>query len=78
MKISGGAKPTGEQLKAGLEQIHDFTLGGLVPPLQITATDHEGGGWIRVFQAHDGKFVAQTDWFRAYRDLVDNTVKSAE
>jgi hypothetical protein len=33
---------------------------------------------IRVFQAHDGKFVAQTDWFRAYRDLVDNTVKSAE
>jgi len=78
LKISGGQKPTTEQVKAGMEQIHDFTLGGLVPPLQITATDHEGGGWVRIFQAHDGKFVAETDWFHAYRDVVENAVKTAE
>jgi branched-chain amino acid transport system substrate-binding protein len=78
LKISGGAKPTGPQIKEGLEQIHDFTLGGLVPPLQITPTDHEGGGWVQVFRVHDGKFVKETDWFRAYRDVVENTVKASD
>ena len=78
LKISGGQKPTGPQVKQGLEQIHDFTLGGLVPPLQITPADHEGGGWVRIFQVHDGKFVAETDWFRAYRDVVEHAVKTAE
>jgi branched-chain amino acid transport system substrate-binding protein len=78
LKISDGKKPTGPQVKEGLEQIHDFTLGGLVPPLQITPTDHEGGGWVQVFQVHNGKFVKETDWFRAYRDVVENAVKTAE
>ena len=78
LKLSGGQKPTHEQVKAGMEQIHDFTLGGLVPPLQITATDHEGGGWVQIFQVHDGKFVKETEWFRAYRDVVDNAIKTAE
>jgi branched-chain amino acid transport system substrate-binding protein len=78
LKISGGQKPTTEQVKAGMEQIHDFTLGGLVPPLKVTATDHEGGGWVRIFQAHDGKFVPETDWIQAYRDVVENAVKTAE
>ncbi len=78
LKLSGGQKPTGEQIKQGMEQIHDFTLGGLVPPLHITPTDHEGGGWVQVFQVHDGKFVKETDWFRAYRDVVDHAVKTAE
>ena len=78
LKISGGQKPTTEQVKTGLEQIRDFTLGGLVPPLQITPTDHEGGGWVRVFTVKDGKFAAATDWFKAYRDVVENAVKTAE
>ena len=78
LKISGGQKPTHDQVKAGMEQIHDFTLGGLVPPLQITPTDHEGGGWVQIFQVHDGKFVKETEWFRAYRDVVENAVKTAE
>jgi branched-chain amino acid transport system substrate-binding protein len=78
LKISGGQKPTGEQVKAGLEQIHDFTLGGLVPPLQITPTDHEGGGWVRIFEVKGGKFAPATDWIHAYRNVVDNAVHGAE
>ncbi|HXO02034.1 MAG TPA: ABC transporter substrate-binding protein, partial [Stellaceae bacterium] len=78
LKISGGQKPTTEQVKAGMEQIKDFTLGGLVPPLQITATDHEGGGWVQIFGVHDGKFAKETEWFHAYRDVVENAVKTAE
>jgi branched-chain amino acid transport system substrate-binding protein len=50
----------------------------LVPPLKITGEDHEGGGWVQVFQAKGGKFVKETDWFRAYPEVVSNAVKKAE
>ena len=38
-----GLPVTGEKVKMGYELITDFTLGGLLPPLSITAQDHEGG-----------------------------------
>src|SRR5437762_8021928 len=78
LKANGGKKPTGEEVKKGFEQIHDFTLGGLVPPLKITAEDHEGGGWVQIFQAKGGKFVKETDWIRAYPDVASAAVKKAE
>jgi branched-chain amino acid transport system substrate-binding protein len=78
IKASDGKKPTPEQVKQGFESIHDFTLGGIVPPLQITGSDHEGGGWVQVFQAKGGKFVKETEWFRAYPEVVANAVKKAE
>src|SRR6516162_6216448 len=78
LKANGGKQPTGEDVKKGFEAIHDFTLGGLVPPLKITPTDHEGGGWVQIFQVHDGKFVTETDWFRGYPEVVAAAVKKAE
>src|SRR5436190_6429392 len=70
LKANGGKQPTGEDVKKGFEQIHDFSLGGLVPPLKITAADHEGGGWVQVFQVKGGKLVKETEWFRGYPELV--------
>ncbi|HJU31972.1 MAG TPA: ABC transporter substrate-binding protein [Hyphomicrobiaceae bacterium] len=70
IKAKGGAKPTGEDVKKGMEQIKDFTLGGLVPPLNITPEDHEGGGWVQIWTVKGGKFVKATEWFQAYRDVV--------
>src|SRR5215469_3252640 len=78
LEATGGKKPSGEDVKKGFEEIHGFTLGGLVPPLKVTAEDHEGGGWVKVFQAKGGKFVAETDWFRAYPEVVAAAVKKAE
>jgi branched-chain amino acid transport system substrate-binding protein len=78
LKLNGGKQPTGEDVKKGFEQIKDFTLGGLVPPLKVTDGDHEGGGWVQVFQVKDGKFVKETEWFRAYPEIVAATVKKAE
>jgi branched-chain amino acid transport system substrate-binding protein len=46
--------------------------------MQITPDDHEGGGWVQIFQAKDGKFVKKTEWFTAYRDVVAKAVKSSE
>jgi branched-chain amino acid transport system substrate-binding protein len=77
LQANGGKQPTGDDIKKGLETIHD-TLGGLVPPLNITPTDHEGGGWVQIFQVKGGKFVKATGWFRDYRDVVEHAVKTAE
>lgn len=78
IKMKNGAAPTGEDVKKGFESIKDFTLGGLVPPLEITPTDHEGGGWVQVFQVKGGKFVKETDWFRAYPDVLQKAIAAAE
>ena len=68
---------TGEDAKKGFEKISNFTLGGLVPPLKITSTDHEGGGVVQIFTVKGGKFVKATEWFSAYNDVVAKHVKEA-
>ncbi|MBV8890132.1 MAG: ABC transporter substrate-binding protein [Alphaproteobacteria bacterium] len=78
LKGNGGTKPSGTDVKKGFEAIHDFTLGGLVPPLRITAADHEGGGWVQIFQVKSGKFAKETDWFRGYPDVVEAAVAKGE
>ncbi len=75
LKARGGQKITGADVKAGMEKIKGFTLGGLVPPLDITATDHEGGGWVQIFQVKGGKLVKTTDWFKAYPEIVAREVR---
>jgi branched-chain amino acid transport system substrate-binding protein len=50
VKATGGRSPTGEDVKKGFESIRNFTLGGLVPPLELSAADHEGGGLVQIFQ----------------------------
>ncbi len=70
IKAKGGAKPSSEDVKKGMESIKGFTLGGMVPPMEITPEDHEGGGWVQVWTAKGGKLVKNGEWFQAYRDLI--------
>ncbi|MGO8920332.1 MAG: ABC transporter substrate-binding protein [Stellaceae bacterium] len=78
IKATNGAAPTGEDVKKGFEAIHDVTLGGLVPPMELSAADHEGGGWVQVFQVKGGGFVKETDWFKAYPEVLAKELKAAE
>jgi len=78
IKAKGGQKPTGEDVRRGFEAIQNVTMGGLVPPLHVSATDHEGGGWVQIFQVKGGKFVKETDWVRGYPQEVASMVKVAE
>jgi branched-chain amino acid transport system substrate-binding protein len=71
INAKGGAAPTSEDVKKGMEQVKGFTLGGMVPPITITESDHEGGGWVQVWTVKDGKLVRNGDWFQAYRDVVN-------
>jgi branched-chain amino acid transport system substrate-binding protein len=72
-----GLPVTGEQVKNAMESIKDFSLGGFLPPMTFSSKDHEGGGWVRLYQVKGEELVAYTDWFRGYRDLVFEEVKKA-
>jgi len=77
LKAKPDGKITGVDVKAGFEKISNFTLGGLVPPLKITPTDHEGGGLVQIWQVKGGKFEKVTDWYSAYTDVVAKHIKAA-
>jgi len=74
---NGGKPPTGAEVQQGFQSIKDFSLGGLVPPLQLTPTDHEGGGWVQIYQVKGDTMVKQTPWFRGYRDMVEKMIATA-
>jgi len=75
LKAKPGGTITGADVKAGFEKIKGFTLGGLVPPLEITTLDHEGGGWVQIFQMRGGKWVKATEWDKAYPDVLAKHIK---
>jgi branched-chain amino acid transport system substrate-binding protein len=77
LQAKPGAAITGADVKKGFEHITDFTLGGLVPPLAITPENHEGGGWVQVWQVKGGKLVRVTDWFKAYPDVIAHHLKAS-
>ncbi len=72
-----GLPVTGEKVKLGYEQIKDFTLGGFLPPLNVTAQDHEGGGWVQIYETQGCDLVKHGDWFQGYRDIVMAEIKKA-
>jgi len=77
VKAKPDGKVTGADVKAGFEKIKGFTLGGLLPPLEITPNDHEGGGWVQIWQVKGGKFARETDWYKAYQDVVAKHIQEA-
>ena len=62
----------------GSYHMKDFDLGGFLPPVTITETDHEGGGFVQVWQVKGGKWVKASEWFRGYRDVVLDFVSKAK
>jgi branched-chain amino acid transport system substrate-binding protein len=69
--IDQGLEPiTGKAVKAGMESLTDYDAGGLAPPLNISATDHEGGGFTRIYQVKEGKLRPVGDWDNPDHELV--------
>lgn len=65
-----GAPLTGPKLKAGFEMIENFDAEGLMPPITITAEDHQGGGAGRVSQWNGEAWEPVSDWGAAFQDIV--------
>lgn len=74
----GADNVTGEDVKEGFERIRDFSLDGFMPPLNISPEDHEGGGWVQIWQVRSGRWEPLTDWMQGYREVVMEHVARAE
>jgi branched-chain amino acid transport system substrate-binding protein len=55
------------RVKSSLEEFKDFVLGGLIPPVTITAGDHRPSVESRVFIIKDGKITRQTGFISVGR-----------
>ena len=73
-----GKKPlTGEQVRWGLENLNiddkrlkELGAAGLLQPIKVSCTDHEGGGAVK-FQQWDGKkWNLITDWIKSDQSIV--------
>jgi len=76
-----GEKIAAEDMRRGFEGISEASLtkfGGIAPPLHITAADHEGGGWIQIYQIKGGKYVKATEYFTAYPDVKAAVIRQRE
>jgi len=74
-----GEPLTPDKLRKGLEEVKDFNAQGLIPPITLTAEDHQGGGRGRISQWDGAKWVPKTDWYAAYQDVVWDLIrKNAE
>lgn len=56
-----GKELTGPNLKEAFESMKDFSAGGLVPPITITAKDHYASMVVPVYQVKNGKWVKVWD-----------------
>jgi branched-chain amino acid transport system substrate-binding protein len=72
-----GPNITSLDVRDAFESIKDFSLGGLLPPLNFSHNDHEGGGWVQVYQVRGGKWVAATDWFHGFPEVIARHVAAA-
>lgn len=72
-----GMPLTGDKVRRGYESIRNFDLQGFVSPLTITPKDHEGGGYVRLFQVQGNAWVPASDWMRGYRDEVMELVRKS-
>jgi len=72
-----GLPVTGDKVRKGYESIKNFDAQGLGPALTVTPQDHEGGGYLRLYQVKGNEWVPLTSWVRGYRDEVMAPVRKA-
>jgi branched-chain amino acid transport system substrate-binding protein len=75
--VNYGLPLTGDKVRRGYESIRNFDLAGLVSPLNITPQDHEGGGYLRIYEVKGDAWVPVGGWIRGYREVVMDEVRKA-
>ncbi len=80
-----GKKPlTGEQIQWGFEhlnltagRIKQLGAAGLVTPIHVTCTDHEGGGDVKIQQWDGHHWKTITDWIKPHRRMLWEMYKAS-
>lgn len=70
-----GAPLTPEKFKRGFESIQNFDANGMMAPITITSSDHQGGGLSRIGEWDGEKWVPRSNWQAAYENIVWKLIK---
>ena len=65
-----GEATTSEDVKNAMEQIKNLNLDGFMSPLTMSKKDHEGGGFVRIFQVKGGSYTPASNYIQGYRQVV--------
>jgi branched-chain amino acid transport system substrate-binding protein len=57
-------------VRDAMERINGYGERGFMPPFKMTPLDHEGGGFIRIYQIKGKGHTPITGWIQGYRDVV--------
>ena len=63
--LAAGEELTGANIKAALETLSDYDMGGVTAPVTFTPTDHRGSKGLRIFRVEGGTWVPFTDFVQA-------------
>ena len=63
--LAAGGELTGANIKAALETLSDYDMGGVTAPVTFTPTDHRGSKGLRIFRVEGGTWAPLTDFVQA-------------
>ncbi len=80
-----GQRPlTGEEIRWGLEnlnvttaRIKEIGANGLMSPLKVSCTDHEGGGGVKFLQWDGKSWNVITDWIATDQSIVRPMIEAS-
>jgi branched-chain amino acid transport system substrate-binding protein len=65
-----GPDINGVQVKDALESMDGFNLDNFIAPVHMSRQDHEGGGFVRIFQVSGESYRPVSGWIQGYREVV--------
>jgi branched-chain amino acid transport system substrate-binding protein len=84
MARSGSKAPTGEQVRAGFEnlsitdkRLEELGMKGFTHAVKVTCEDHEGSGPILIQQWDGKKWQVVSEWIAPMRDVVRPRIEAA-
>jgi branched-chain amino acid transport system substrate-binding protein len=83
-RFGKGKSITGEQMRWGIEnlvidekRLKELGAVGLMQPLKVSCTDHEGGGAVKFMQWDGKRWNVISDWITSDQSIVRPMIESS-
>jgi branched-chain amino acid transport system substrate-binding protein len=63
--IKDGKEVNGENIRAALEGMQNFSTGDVTTPINFSATSHKGNNALKLFKVEGGKWIQVSDFISA-------------
>ena len=63
--LNDGKEATGENIKAALEGMQNFSTGDVTSPISFSSTSHKGNSSLKLYQVQGGKWMNVSNFISA-------------